>query len=232
MGNLGQKFCIAGIAQVDQTANNWPIMTKKNHINNANFSAENYPALSSVEFDSRFERAFGLLAFVANRFMLNHMRRICIELEMDLETALVWGTLAQMNVLSTIPMNANPMVVLDDLGLQRDQELKPLRLADLTQITGLPRETVRRKLEKLATTGRVSKTDGNRWVYVREAIGELERQFTKQSVLNLLATANTLCQLLSSVDFDPQTQVETNVATDVTLGEHSQDSKSITPRHR
>lgn len=71
------------------------------------------------DFDERYQRAFGLLAFACNRFIVNHMRRICVELKIDLETALIWGTLAHMNVLPTIPMNANPMRVLDELGLKK-----------------------------------------------------------------------------------------------------------------
>lgn len=152
------------------------------------------------DFDVRYERSFGLLAFVANRFMLNHMRRICVELELDLETTLIWGTLAQMNVLADIPINANPMTVLNELGHKNDARITPLRLSDLTQITGLPRETVRRKLERLAELGKVRRRDDGRWEFVLEAIGELERRFTRESILNLLATANTLYHLLEAVD--------------------------------
>lgn len=152
------------------------------------------------DFEGRFDRAFGLLAFVANRFVLNHMRRISVELAMDLETTLIWGTLAQMNVLPDIAIDANPMTVLDDLGHKKDLTLNPLRLSDLTLITGLPRETVRRKLANLAKMGKVQRTDDGRWVFVQEAIGDLERSFTKQSVVNLLATANTLHRLLQAVD--------------------------------
>lgn len=156
------------------------------------------------DFDERYQRAFGLLAFACNRFIVNHMRRICVELKIDLETALIWGTLAHMNVLPTIPMNANPMRVLDELGLKKDQELAPLKLSDLTLITGLPRETVRRKLEKLRQQGRVERTVDGRWIYVREGIGELERRFTRESILNMLTTANSLYALLDAVDPAPQ----------------------------
>lgn len=152
------------------------------------------------DFDERYQRAFGLLAFTCNRFMVNHMRRICVEMQLDLESALIWGTLAHMNVLPTIPMNANPMTVLNELGLKSDQDLAPLKLADLTIITGLPRETVRRKLEKLSQQGKVERTGDGGWVYVRDAIGELERRFTRESILNMLATANSLYELLDAVD--------------------------------
>lgn len=39
------------------------------------------------DFDLRFQRAFGLLAFSVNRHIVDHMRRLCIELSLDPETA-------------------------------------------------------------------------------------------------------------------------------------------------
>ena len=46
------------------------------------------------DFDARFQRGFGLLAFSVNRHIVDHMRRINLELGMDLEMAQIWGTLA------------------------------------------------------------------------------------------------------------------------------------------
>ena len=43
------------------------------------------------DFDQRFERAFGLLAFITNRQVVDHMRRISIDLKMDTESVLIWG---------------------------------------------------------------------------------------------------------------------------------------------
>ena len=176
----------------------------------ANQQHSDVPSTPIEDFDERYERAFGLLAFACNRFILNYMRRISIELDMDLETTLIWGTLAQMNVLANVPMDANPMTVLDDLGTKNDMKLSPLRLSDLTQITGLPRETVRRKLEKLAGMGKVQRTEGSRWVFVQEAIGDPERRFTKQSVQDLMSTAQSLQRLLEAVSLSSK-QGDANV---------------------
>lgn len=155
-----------------------------------------------ADFEERYQRAFGLLAFTCNRFIMNHMRRICVEMNIDLESALIWGTLAHMNVLPMVPMNANPMTMLNELGLKKDKTLSPLKLSDLTLITGLPRETVRRKLERLREQGKVQRTPEGRWIYVQEGIGELERRFTRESILNMLATANALYGLLDQVELN------------------------------
>lgn len=159
-----------------------------------------------VDFDQRYERGFGLLAFVCNRFVLNHMRRIGIELDIDLETAMIWGILAHMNNLPYLQMNADPMEVLNEIGMKTSPELVPLRLSELTLITGLPKETVRRKLERLRAAGRVDRTPDGKWVFTRTAIGEAERTFTKQTILFFLQTAESLQLILERIEVGPSSR--------------------------
>lgn len=148
--------------------------------------------LSSEQFDAAFERGFGLMAFVLNRHIMNHMRRICVELDMDPETALTWGTLAHMNNLPHLPLNADPIDVLNEVGMKRDAALQPIRLAQLAQITGLPRETVRRKLERLRALGKVDRDESGGWFYVRSGIGASEREFTQRTLIDFLQTTESL----------------------------------------
>lgn len=152
------------------------------------------------DFDARFERGFGLLAFAANRHIINHMRRINVDLEMDPETALIWGTLAHMNVLPKLPLGADPMLLLDEMGMNRSREMQPIRLTELSQITGLPRETVRRKLERLRENGKVDRTPDGKWLYARTGVGDVEREFTRHTVAQLLRTAQSLLDILGKVD--------------------------------
>lgn len=156
--------------------------------------------LVSADFDLRYQRAFGLLAFTVNRHIVDHMRRICIELSMDPETAQIWGTLAHMNVLPNLPLGANPMELLDELGREKDLALTPIRLTELTQVTGLPRETVRRKLERLQTLNKCERTDDGKWVYCSAGVTELEVEFTRKTVLQFLKTAQALLTILDKVD--------------------------------
>jgi DNA-binding transcriptional ArsR family regulator len=152
------------------------------------------------DFELRFQRAFGLLAFSANRHLIDHMRRIVIDLDMDPETALIWGTLAHMNNLPQLPLGADPMTVLNEIGMKKDTQIHPMRLAELAQITGLPRETVRRKLTQLQTLGKVERTETGKWIYLSAGVGEKEREFTRLTILKLLRTAQTLASILEQVD--------------------------------
>lgn len=155
------------------------------------------------DFDLRFPRGFGLLAFSANRHLVDHMRRIGVELSMDLEMAQIWGTLAHMNVLPNLPLSADPMAVLNEMGREKSPSLEPIRLSQLSQITGLPRETVRRKLERLSVMGKVERSPDGRWLYRDTGVTDTEVEFTRRTVLQLLATAQTLLTILSQVQVDP-----------------------------
>lgn len=138
------------------------------------------------DFDLRFQRAFGLLAFSVNRHIVDHMRRLCIELSLDPETAQIWGSLAHLNVLPNLPLGADPMVLLNEMGRKKEQALEPIRLAELSQITGLPRETVRRKLENLRKLGKVERTADGRWIYCATGVGPEVEEFTRNTVLKFL----------------------------------------------
>lgn len=154
------------------------------------------------DFDARFQRAFGLLAFTVNRHIIDHIRRINVDLGMDPEMALIWGTLAHLNILPSLPLGCDPMAFLNELGMKRDAQLKPIKLSELAQVTGLPRETVRRKLGVLLEQKKVERMPDGRWIYVSEAIGEDEREFTRVTTLRLLRTAQALVDILERVDTD------------------------------
>ncbi len=159
-------------------------------------------SLIPESFDARFQRAFGLLAFSVNRHLVDHMRRISVELSMDLETAQIWGTLAHMNVLPKLPLGANPMAFLDELGRNLALGLVPIRLSQLSQITGLPRETVRRKLEALSRLGKVERNAAGLWLYKDNGISAAEIEFTRKTVVQFLNTAQTLLSILDQVQVE------------------------------
>ncbi len=151
------------------------------------------------DFDLRFQRAFGLLAFSVNRHIIDHMRRICVELSMDPETAQIWGSLAHLNVLPNLPLASDPMLLLNELGQKKDAKLQPIRLNELTLVTGLPRETVRRKLENLRKLGKVDRTEDGKWFYLRAGVSNADREFTRNTVRQFLMTAQTLLSILDMV---------------------------------
>ena len=143
-----------------------------------------------------------MAAFTLNRHVIDHMLRIGRELTLDdYEAMLIWGVLAHQNVAHLLPPGALPSIVLDDRGRLdgAPEGRRPLRLRDLVQITRLPRETVRRKLEKLAAQQWVEKTPEG-WVSSRARLEPTLREFTRESVRRFLATADELGRILRDAE--------------------------------
>jgi hypothetical protein len=154
------------------------------------------------DFDRAFDRAFVMAAFAVNRHLVDHMLRVGRELMVDdYEAVLVWGVLAHQNIAHLLPPGALPSAILDDHGLfgAGSAGLRPLRLRDLVQITRLPRETVRRKLARLAEQRWIEHTPQG-WVSSGARLEPTLREFTRETVRRFLATADELARILRDAD--------------------------------
>jgi hypothetical protein len=154
------------------------------------------------DFDRAFDRAFVMVAFVVNRHLVDHMLRVGRELMVDdYEALLVWGVLAHQNIAHLLPPGGLPSAILDDRGLfaADTKGLRPLRLRDLVQITRLPRETVRRKLARLAEQRWIEHTPQG-WVSSGARLEPTLREFTRETVRRFVATADELARVLRDAD--------------------------------
>jgi predicted transcriptional regulator len=158
--------------------------------------------LPADRFDAAFDRAFSLVAFIMNRHLVDHMLRSARSFGIDFETMTIWAVLAHQNVAHLMPPGSMPTAMLNDRGRLPDERasgLRPVRLRDLSQITGIPRETVRRKLEVLAAAGWLLKTDDG-WLLNRDK-GEAElREFSRETARRFLAAAADVERCLREVD--------------------------------
>lgn len=153
------------------------------------------------DFDRRFEKTFSMVAFAANRHLMEHMRRIGQGLGLDLETAMIWGVLAHMNGSRLFTPGAHPASVLNADGYVLGP-LHPVRNTDIVQVSGLPKETVRRKLERLRLLGKVERLDDGRWQVLRQGVDAHTYEFTRETVKRLLQTARQIEAILGSVEPD------------------------------
>jgi hypothetical protein len=138
-------------------------------------------------------RAFSLLAFTMNRFIVDHVIRAARLFDNDTEALILFGMLAHLNIVHLMPPGSSPRTTLDSHGRIPDPQpkLRPVRLRDLAQITGRPRETIRRKLEHMRATGRVLRLrDG--WVYDVSTIDADMLALTMDSVRRFLQTADIM----------------------------------------
>lgn len=161
------------------------------------------PLLSQLrDFDGSFDRAFSLVAFTMNRYLIDHMLRTARKLTMDdYEAIIIWGVLAHQNIAHLLPPGSVPSVVLNDEGRVdlTDQGMRPLRLRDVVQITHMPRETVRRKLELLASQQCIERTPRG-WVVSPARFEPELRDFTRESVRRFLMAADEVMRALRAVE--------------------------------
>ena len=160
------------------------------------------PVRRVVDFDSAFDGAFSLVAYILNRYLVDHMLRSARLLtDGDYEALVVWGVLAHQNVAHLMPPGTVPTAVLTERGLLPGDvpSLRPMLLRDVAAIAGIPRETARRKLEKLATQGFVQRS-GRAWVIATDRVDPELREFTRESTLRLLAAADDVRAAMGAAD--------------------------------
>ena len=139
-------------------------------------------------FNEVFDESFSLVAFIMNRFMVDHFIRAGRALvESDYESLIIFAVLAHQNVAHMMRPGSFPGDVLTERGRLPDMEggLRSLRLRDLTQITGLPRETVRRKLKRLEGWRLIMRV-GAGWQASTARVESDLREFTRESVYRFL----------------------------------------------
>jgi hypothetical protein len=141
--------------------------------------------------EAGFTRAFGLVAFVMNRHLVDHMVRSSRSFGIDYQTMVLWAVLSHQNCAHLYPPGALPSEVLSDDGTARNRNegmLRPVRLRHLSEMTGVPRETARRKLAALRRAGWITATPLG-WVIVPESIDADVRRFTLESTRRFLTAA-------------------------------------------
>jgi hypothetical protein len=119
-------------------------------------------AADNAHIPPAYWRAFSLVGFTMNRFIVDHVVRSARMFDNDIETMILFGMLSHLNVAHLVPPGSRPSQTLNAQGRVPDPQpqLRPVRIRDLTLISGRPRETIRRKVEALMAQGRVLRVDG------------------------------------------------------------------------
>lgn len=157
------------------------------------------PLLPDSAVDERdLDASFSVLAFMMNRAVVDQMLRSARRFGGDFEALMIWGVLAHQNVAHLLPLGRLLPALMDEQGYPAtlQQEIKPILLRDVAQITGIPRETVRRKLEWLKTQGWLLKTSKG-WLLNLETVDPGLREFTKGNIRRFLATAEAMHQTIA-----------------------------------
>jgi hypothetical protein len=155
----------------------------------------------AASLPSAYWRAFSLVAFTMNRFIVDQVVRSVRQFDNDIETMMLFGMLSHLNVAHLMPPGSRPSQALDAQGRVPDPQprLRPVRVRDLTLVSGRPRETVRRKLEALLAQGRVLRVDGGYVLNVASVDAQMH-VLTLDGVKRFLAAARLMQDALSDAE--------------------------------
>lgn len=148
-----------------------------------------------------FRRNQRYLAFVANGFLAAQMLRVLHAFDGDLLAAVVLGEIAQHNVQGLFrDRQFRPGEQLERaLGdpERREQLLRPCNALSVSEATGIPRETVRRRIECLVTQGWIVR-NGHGHLYVTNALVERLAHFHLETARTVMETADSVRQVLGT----------------------------------
>jgi hypothetical protein len=147
------------------------------------------PIPDETPSDAAFERACPLLALRIGDCLFDQMMLLSRELGVDYESVVLWGVMSQW-------AGPRPGPAAGGAGAGPRTAPRPVRIRDLAGITGIPRETVRRKLLRLQDAGRVERVALG-WAVVRGPGDPALRGFVRHAVDRFQRTARELEQLLA-----------------------------------
>ena len=149
--------------------------------------------------DDAFRRTYVAITLQLSRLQLLQLRDLNEQFGDDLEKGMIACALISGGLGATLN---NPLEALHRLGVdglpERTGQASIMRaqgIRELAELTGLPRETVRRKLHQLETNGQAERKGRSGWTYVIHG-GPNERALQRDRMRQLLLGADQIRALL------------------------------------
>ncbi len=145
------------------------------------------------------DRHFPQVTYETGLFMIGYLRRLNREFENDITTAVVLGEIAQHSIRDLmkrdLPRSGKPSA--EFVTHKRvAANLRRCNALSVAESSGIPRETVRRKIDKLVKRGLVSR-DAKGGLALVPGIGEHFRAFDRQTIEDLVALADRVRALVA-----------------------------------
>lgn len=146
--------------------------------------------------DDQFSAHYYQLAYMLSRFIVPMMRQTYREFGGDMLLTLVLGEIASRNLELFFGRGEPelPESVLNDPRLQRSL-LRPCNALSISTATGIPRETVRRRVKRLRDLGLIDQ-DGRGHLYVTQRTADRFQRLTRSTLEDLLPIAESLRALV------------------------------------
>lgn len=151
-----------------------------------------------------WSRHAGAITVVMNMMFVRHLIGVYREFDGDLVEAIVLGEIAHHNLSSLVTRARSPLELSEALrsaGDRLQDLLLPTNSFSIAQAVGIPRETVRRKVTRLARRGWIVKdAAGN--LFVAPAAGRAFADFHAERLIDLLRAARSIEMLLGDHEAD------------------------------
>lgn len=130
--------------------------------------------------------------------MVRHLLLLYREFEGDLLLPIILGEIALHNVKKLYTVEKTCLKALRDIpkGVERRRYLEPTNAFSISEATGIPRETVRRKIFKLVEKGWVVKGSRGELLITEDVSEYFTRNFNKELLTELLAVSCCITDLL------------------------------------
>jgi hypothetical protein len=138
------------------------------------------------------------IAVVMAHFFLRYLNLLYREFEGDLLLPMVLGEIAHHNIFRFYSRKGDSVEVHEKAANypKRMEHLEPTNAYSISQATGIPRETVRRKIDKLEKKGWVVKNDRGEVFFSPTVSDHFTKDFNKKILSELLSTSETIRNLL------------------------------------
>lgn len=154
---------------------------------------------SILPFDSdQYDAHKSAVAIIMNHFFLRYLNLLYREFEGDLVLPIVLGEIAHHNILRFYSQKGDCIEVNEqEMNYpERMKQLEPTNAFSISQATGVPRETVRRKIDKLQQKGWIVKNERGE-VCISETVSEhFTQDFNKKILAELLNASECIRKLL------------------------------------
>lgn len=164
--------------------------------NNKNDARELY---LSVE-PEQYERHHSKISIIIGHFALRHLNMIYQEFEGDLIMPMVFGEIAHHNILKFYSRTGRfqdlDRIIKTDPNWK--QQLAPCNAYSIIEATGIPRETVRRKVDKLLKKGWLTKNSKGE-IFITDSVGPtFMTEFNRSLLQELLDAYKQIRSVLES----------------------------------
>jgi hypothetical protein len=149
----------------------------------------------------RYDQHKSLVAIIMARFFLRYLNLLYREFEGDIVLPIVLGEIAHHNIIRLYSFKDDCIEINKRTANypERMKHLEPTNAHSISQATGIPRETVRRKIDKLQQKGWVVKNDRGE-VFMSETVSEhFTQDFNKKILAELLEASECIRNLLKPV---------------------------------